>query len=106
MPFSVMNEQSFPDGNQYVLFWAFSPIGSRTTRTFTMIARNYGLTPDGDRDVLEFNSSVIAQDKPVVEAQRPEELPFDITAELHIRAADRVSIEYRKWLYELAAYAA
>ena len=70
-----------------------------------MIARNYGLTPEGDRDVLSFNEEVIAADKPVVEGQRPEELPFDLTAELHIRDADRVSIEYRKWLYELAGEA-
>jgi Vanillate O-demethylase oxygenase C-terminal domain len=52
--------------------------------------------------VLQFNTDVIAADKPVVEGQRPEELPTDLTAELHIRDADRVSIEYRKWLYELA----
>jgi hypothetical protein len=48
------------------------------------------------------NANVIAAGKPVVEGQRPEELPIDLTAELHIRDADRVSIEYRKWLYELA----
>jgi phenylpropionate dioxygenase-like ring-hydroxylating dioxygenase large terminal subunit len=103
MPFSALNEQCFPDGKKYVLFWAFSPLGPKLTRTFTLIARNYGLTPEGDRDVLQFNAEVIAADKPVVEGQRPEELPFDLTAELHIRQADRVSIEYRKWLYELAA---
>ena len=55
--------------------------------------------------VLSFNEEVIAADKPVVEGQRPEELPFDLTAELHVRDADRVSIEYRKWLYELAGEA-
>ncbi len=105
MPFSALNEQCFPDGKKYVLFWAFSPLGPKLTRTFTLIARNYGLTPGGDRDVLSFNEEVIAADKPVVEGQRPEELPFDLTAELHIRDADRVSIEYRKWLYELAGEA-
>jgi phenylpropionate dioxygenase-like ring-hydroxylating dioxygenase large terminal subunit len=103
MPFSALNEQCFPDGKKYVLFWAFSPLAPKRTRTFTLIARNYGLTDDGDRDVMQFNADVIAADKPVVEGQRPEELPIDLTAELHIRDADRVSIEYRKWLYELAA---
>jgi vanillate O-demethylase monooxygenase subunit len=102
MPFSALNEQCFPDGHKYVLFWAFSPLAPKLTRTFTLIARNYGLTPQGDRDVLQFNAEVITADKPVVEGQRPEELPFDLTAELHVRQADRVSIEYRKWLYELA----
>jgi hypothetical protein len=41
------------------------------------------------------------QDKPVVESQRPEMLPFDLSAELHIRGIDKASLEYRKWLVEL-----
>jgi len=36
-----------------------------------------------------------------VESQRPEQLPFDLSAELHIRGVDKVSIEYRRWLVEL-----
>jgi vanillate O-demethylase monooxygenase subunit len=38
----------------------------------------------------------------VVESQRPEELPIDLTQELHIRGVDRVSIDYRRWLGEIA----
>jgi len=45
---------------------------------------------------------VIGQDRPVVESQRPEQLPYDLSAELHIRGVDRASLEYRKWLVELA----
>jgi hypothetical protein len=33
---------------------------------------------------------------------RPEELPIDLTQELHIRGVDRVSIDYRRRLGELA----
>jgi hypothetical protein len=29
-------------------------------------------------------------------------LPFDLSAELHIRGVDKVSVEYRRWLIELA----
>lgn len=53
-------------------------------------------------DFLHFNDTVIGQDRPIVESQRPEELPFDLSAELHIKGVDRVSIEYPKWLVELA----
>ena len=38
----------------------------------------------------------------MVESQRPEELPIDLTQELHIRGVDRVSIDYRRWLGEIA----
>jgi len=37
----------------------------------------------------------------VVESQRPEELPIDLTQELH-SGVDRVSIDYRRWLSEIA----
>jgi len=44
----------------------------------------------------------VGQDRAIVCSQRPQELPFDLSAELHIRGADRVSLEYRKWLVELS----
>jgi vanillate O-demethylase monooxygenase subunit len=51
--------------------------------------------------MLEFNALVIGQDLPIVSSQRPEELPYDLSAELHIKGVDRVSLEYRKWLVQL-----
>jgi phenylpropionate dioxygenase-like ring-hydroxylating dioxygenase large terminal subunit len=46
-------------------------------------------------------ATLLGEDRPVVEGQRPEMLPFDLSAELHIRGIDRASLEYRKWLVEL-----
>ena len=37
-----------------------------------------------------------------MESQRPEELPVDLSAELQIAGVDRVAIEYRRWLREIA----
>jgi hypothetical protein len=39
----------------------------------------------------------MAQDIPVVESQRPELLPLDLQAELHLRS-DRLAIAYRQYL--------
>jgi vanillate O-demethylase monooxygenase subunit len=47
--------------------------------------------------VRDFNHRVFAEDQEIVEAQCPEDLPIDLTEEVHIRA-DRTSIEYRKAL--------
>ncbi|HYX49579.1 MAG TPA: hypothetical protein VE843_07540, partial [Ktedonobacteraceae bacterium] len=43
---------------------------------------------------------ITLQDVPIVESQRPELLPLDLQAELHLRS-DRTAIAYRKWLKEL-----
>ncbi|MCK6626747.1 MAG: aromatic ring-hydroxylating dioxygenase subunit alpha [Anaerolineae bacterium] len=53
-----------------------------------------------DADILAFQKLIIDQDVPIVESQRPELLPLDLQAELHLRS-DRTAIAYRKWLKEL-----
>ncbi len=103
IPNTVLLEQMLPGGT-YVLFFSVSPIGPKRVRNFTFMARNYQLDdPEaGDGKMLEFNELVIGQDKPIVQSQRPQELPFDLSAELHVRGVDRVSLEYRRWLVEIA----
>jgi methylxanthine N1-demethylase len=102
MPNTVLIEQPMPGGHMYALFFSVCPEGPTSLRNFTFMARDYGLDDIevGDRDMLDYNDLVIGQDRPVVESQRPEQLPFDLSGELHIRGVDRASLEYRKWLIE------
>jgi phenylpropionate dioxygenase-like ring-hydroxylating dioxygenase large terminal subunit len=53
-----------------------------------------------DQDISGFQDTIFGQDVPVVESQRPELLPLDLQAELHLRS-DRMSIAYRQWLNEV-----
>jgi vanillate O-demethylase monooxygenase subunit len=101
MPHTVWVERKMPDGNAFTLFFTATPIGRRACRCFTFMARNYDLTPEGDQSNIELNELIVSQDRPIVESQRPEELPVDLTEELHIKSVDRVSVEYRRWLDEL-----
>jgi vanillate O-demethylase monooxygenase subunit len=102
MPTTVHFERkTLPGGDAYVLAMTASPRGPKSTRSFWFLARNYALDED-DAEFLAFERLVQEQDRPVVESQRPEMLPFDLSAELHIRGVDRVSLEYRRWLIELA----
>lgn len=78
-----------------------SPVGPKATRSFSFIGRNYALNQP-DEDFVRFEQVILDQDRPVVESQRPEELPVDLSAELHIRGVDRVSLEYRRWLMQIA----
>jgi len=101
IPLSIYLNRLFPGGNHYILTMNASPTGPRTTRSFSFIGRNYALDRD-DQDFVDFEQLILDQDRPVVESQRPEELPVDLSAELHIRGVDLVSLEYRKWLVEIA----
>ena len=88
-------------GDSYVLMMAASPTGPKVTRSFWLLARNYAME-ESDEEFLSFERLVQEQDRPIVESQRPEMLPFDLSAELHIRGVDKVSVEYRRWLVELS----
>ncbi len=57
----------------------------------------------GDRarpEIEDFTDRIFAQDRPEIESQRPEMLPLDLQAELHLRS-DSTAIAYRRRLREL-----
>lgn len=87
---------------RYVIWLAASPNRYNRTTTFWRVARNYDRDPARDPQYEEFEDRVRAQDKPIVESQRPWLLPpFWTKLELPLRPADLPLIEYQKWLEEL-----
>jgi phenylpropionate dioxygenase-like ring-hydroxylating dioxygenase large terminal subunit len=103
MPFTVRLDQPLEDDRHFVLFVASCPLSAKETRNFTWNARNYDLDLARDQSFIDFQQLILEQDRVVVESQRPEELPIDLSEELHIKGVDRVSIDYRRWLGEIAA---
>ena len=101
MPLSIYLNRRFPGEHHYILTMTASPVSSKRTKSFSFIGRNFASEKD-DQKFVDFEQVILDQDRPVVESQRPEELPVDLSAELHIRGVDKVSLEYRKWLVELA----
>ncbi len=76
-----------------------APIGPRRSAMYSLVARNYDLDASNE-PFLAFQNRITMQDIAVVERQRPEELPLDLQAELHLRS-DRLAIAYRRWLSQL-----
>ena len=78
--------------------WCTSSPPSRSAPTaapgYVVIGRNYNLDQP-DRVIQEFEDTIFGQDQVVVESQRPERVPFDLAAELHLKF-DAVAVAYRK----------
>jgi phenylpropionate dioxygenase-like ring-hydroxylating dioxygenase large terminal subunit len=73
-----------------------TPVDDRSTDAWLATAIcNADFIPDAA--LTEFIDRIFLQDVPVVESQRPELLPLDLQAELHL-SSDRTSIAYRRWL--------
>jgi phenylpropionate dioxygenase-like ring-hydroxylating dioxygenase large terminal subunit len=73
-----------------------APVDSETCESRLVMSLNYAHNVS-DEELIRFQDCVTEQDRVVVESQRPELLPLDLQAELHLRA-DRMAIAYRKWL--------
>ena len=73
-----------------------APIDEDTCESRLIMSLNYGREIP-DEELVRFQDRVSEQDRVIVESQRPELLPLDLQAELHLRS-DRMAIAYRKWL--------
>jgi phenylpropionate dioxygenase-like ring-hydroxylating dioxygenase large terminal subunit len=60
---------------------------------------NYGYDLS-EAELVAWQDRIFEQDRPILQSQRPELLPLDLQAELHLRS-DRAAIAYRRWLGEL-----
>ena len=98
-PFTARLVVDFPDDGQLWILNAASPVSARQTRLFCPIARNVDLHIPVE-DVRAFNLRVFNEDRVLVECQRPQDLPLDLGAEVHI-AADRTSVAYRRLLKQM-----
>ena len=76
-----------------------TPVDEANCIGWMVIALNYaGDTPESE--LRAYQDKITGQDIPVVESQRPERLPLDLQAELHLRS-DRIAVAYRKWLRQI-----
>ncbi|MFC5530158.1 Rieske 2Fe-2S domain-containing protein [Cohnella yongneupensis] len=96
-PFTAAIIKRNPDnGERFHLFLMVQPMSEQLSRAFMLKARNYDKEASDDAFVA-FQDTLIEQDRLMVENQKPELLPLDLQAELHL-VCDRLSIAYRQRL--------
>ena len=98
LPYTILLRLGWGGEKGMVYFFSSQPIDEDHCAGYVTIGRNY------DRDqpdsVLQaFEDTIFEQDRHVVESQRPERVPFDLAAEMHLKF-DAVAINYRKAMRE------
>ncbi len=96
LPFACRLIVDYPGGRRHAIFDVPSPVSARKVRIFFFIARNFEHEKPA-HELLDWERRILEEDRPVVEAQRPEELPLDLSEEFHIKA-DQISIAFRQEL--------
>jgi len=100
LPYTIHLRSHYPDsGRSRVLYFAVQPVDAYTSTGYCYQSRDFDHEGD-DAKYAEFQRILAEQDRPVVESQRPEQLPMDLADELHLKF-DRVAVEYRKGLVAL-----
>ena len=97
-PLTVGLEKVYGD-QRFRILAQVAPVDADTCESRLVMATDYA-DEIPDETFIRFQDEVNAQDKIVVESQRPELLPLDLQSELHLRS-DRMAIAYRKWLREI-----
>jgi len=94
LPYTIVLRLGWGGERGMVYFFASQPVAADRSAGYVIIGRNYNLDQP-DRVIQEFEDTIFGQDQVVVESQRPEQVPFDLAAELHLKF-DTVAVAYRK----------
>jgi len=87
------------DGPRFSILLMITPHDTIDSTAWIWMAQNYGWDIP-EHDLIDYQDEIFGQDRPIVQSQRPELLPLDLQAELHLQS-DRTAIAYRRWLNEL-----
>ena len=94
LPYTIIMRVGWGSEDGMVYFFASQPISDHQCVGYCLVARNYNLDQPG-KVVEDFERVIFSQDQRVVESQRPEQVPFDLASELHLKF-DAVAIAYRR----------
>ena len=121
-PFTTHLRKEEDQGKAKVFHAVRTPHSAKETTEYLFMVRNYDLdTTDAlhapiiikEKDVqakamnetieelFRIHDLIFEQDHVIVQNQRPEELPLDLTEELHIKGPDAPALAYRRMLMEM-----
>jgi phenylpropionate dioxygenase-like ring-hydroxylating dioxygenase large terminal subunit len=100
LPFMAQAIRPMSEGRRQLVSIIASPISAKRMRYYTFSSRNFALDEPDDA-FRELIHTIFAQDRLIVESQRPEELPLDLSEELHLKGPDAGTLQYRRMLREL-----
>jgi len=94
LPYTIVLRLGWGGEEGMLYFFASQPVREDVCTGFLAIGRNYNFGQP-DEVLREFEDVIFDQDKRIVESQRPEQVPFDLAAELHLKF-DAVAVAYRR----------
>ncbi|GAA1705689.1 aromatic ring-hydroxylating dioxygenase subunit alpha [Microbacterium sediminicola] len=99
-PFVFRDRMEYENGVNHVLMKVATPIDDENTLFCQFIARNDNPDAEKQAGIVALDRQIQDEDRNLLQSIRPE-FPLEIQTEMHTRT-DRMTVEYRKILAELA----
>jgi len=94
LPYTIVEHIDWGGADGMVYLFASQPVSADRCVGYCLVGRNYNLD-QSDEVMQDFERTIFGQDQRVVESQRPDHVPFDLAAELHL-TFDAVAVAYRR----------
>ena len=94
LPYTIVLRLGWGGENGMVYFFVSQPREENQCTGYCIIGRNYDFDQP-DSILQDFEDTIFKQDQRIVESQRPEQVPFNLEDELHLKF-DAVAINYRR----------
>jgi vanillate O-demethylase monooxygenase subunit len=95
-PFCTRTFIGYPGGREHIIHINISPVSARKAQLIVVFTRNFDHHVPVE-ELLAWERKILGEDRAIIETQKPEEIPLEISAEAHAKA-DKASIAYRNWL--------
>jgi len=99
LPYTIVVRMDWGGPEQLIYLFVSQPVAANRCAGYCMIGQNYNLSQP-ETVFQEFEDVIFGQDLKMVESQRPEEVPFDLGEELHLKF-DSVAVAYRRAMADL-----
>jgi phenylpropionate dioxygenase-like ring-hydroxylating dioxygenase large terminal subunit len=100
VPFMIHVNRIQPSGDNSIITLIAVPTAPGRTDLYLWQARDHALDSP-DHLFKGFTDSVMEEDRPIVESQRPHEIPTDLRDELHLKVPDENAVAYRRELAKI-----
>src|ERR1022692_450774 len=94
LPYTITLRLDLGGQRGMVYLFPAQPVAANRCAGYVVIGRNYNFGQSA-QVIQEFENTIFGQDQVIVESQRPDRVPFDLAAELHLKF-DAVAVAYRK----------
>ena len=102
LPYTIILRLGWGGKKGMIYFFTSQPISKNKCRGYCIVGRNYNLD-EPESVIQDFEKVIFDQDKRIVESQRPQQVPFDLSEELHLKF-DSVAINYRRTMKKEKLY--